>query len=129
MKRRRSDLDVDLTPLIDVLFMLILFFVLTAAFVQGRLDVDLPEGKGQPLGDTPVVITVLADGSLLWAGEETDREALLVLARKAQEEERPLLLAGDSRTPYGLVASLLDGLRREGIDEIGLALGGEAPRP
>lgn len=129
MSRRRSSPEVDLTPLIDVLFMLILFFVLTAAFVQGRLDVDLPSGQGEPLPAHPLVITVLADGSLLWAGEAVGRDDLLARAREAKETKRPLLLAGDREVPYGLVASLLDGLRREGIDEIGLALGGGEPLP
>lgn len=129
MSRRRSSPDVDLTPLIDVLFMLILFFVLTAAFVQGHLDVDLPQGQGEPLPSNPLVITVRSDGSLLWAGEPMALEALLVRAKEAREEKRSLLLAGDREASYGLIASLLDGLRREGIEEIGLALGGGDPLP
>lgn len=129
MRRRRSDVEVDLTPLIDVLFMLILFFVLTAAFVQGRLDVDLPSGRGEALPADPVVITVRPDGSLLWAGEVTTREELIERARIAKAKEIPLLLAGDRAAPYGFIASLLDALRLEGVDEISLALGGEDSHP
>ncbi len=129
MRRRRSDVEVDLTPLIDVLFMLILFFVLTAAFVQGRLDVDLPSGRGETLPADPVVITVRSDGSLLWAGEVTTQEELIERACIEKRKGTPLLLAGDRAAPYGFIASLLDALRLEGVDEISLALGGEDSHP
>ena len=45
--RPRRKVDLDITPLIDVLFMLIIFFVLTTSFVQGRVEVDLPRGEGK----------------------------------------------------------------------------------
>ncbi|NLB82863.1 MAG: biopolymer transporter ExbD, partial [Synergistaceae bacterium] len=45
-RRRRRGIDLDITPLIDVLFMLIIFFVLTATFLSGQIVVDLPQGEG-----------------------------------------------------------------------------------
>lgn len=126
-RRRRSSPDVDLTPLIDVLFMLIIFFVLTAAFVRGEVDVQLPEGKGTPVSAVPVVIAVRQDGSISWAGESMAPDAVIVQAREAFLQGQSILLAGDRSVPYGVVASLLDRLRAAGVQEVSLALGGDTP--
>lgn len=117
----------DLTPLIDVLFMLIIFFVLTAAFVRGEVDVQLPEGKGTPVSAVPVVIAVRQDGSISWAGESMAPDAVIVQAREAFLQGQSILLAGDRSVPYGVVASLLDRLRAAGVQEVSLALGGDTP--
>ncbi len=126
-RRRRNAPDVDLTPLIDVLFMLIIFFVLTAAFVSGEVDVRLPEGQGGPVSDVPVVIAVHEDGALSWAGEVMETSLVIDAARQAYAEGQSILLAGDRSVAYGTVATLLDRLRRHGVEEVNLALGGKAP--
>lgn len=117
--------EIDLTNLIDVLFILILFFVLTTSFVQGQIATRLPEGKGNPIKNTPVVIAVKADGSLLVGGAPMTKETLLVEALRFKRQGRDLLIAGDKDVAYGKVASLLDELRSEGIEEVGLAFSGE----
>ncbi|MDR3332202.1 MAG: biopolymer transporter ExbD, partial [Synergistaceae bacterium] len=61
----------DITPLIDIMFMLIIFFVATTAFVQGAIGVDLPMGGPPPVSQkNPIVLSVRRDSSLLWAGAE-----------------------------------------------------------
>jgi len=118
---------VDLTPLVDTLFMLILFFVLTAAFVQGRIDVNLPQVSGSSIAGTPNVIVVQKDGSLLWNGKPAPLEEVSNLARSASDEGQPILIAGDEETNYGAVVSVLDSLQRVGIENVSLAVGGESP--
>lgn len=124
---KRRGPDVDLTPLVDTLFMLILFFVLTAAFVQGRIDVNLPRGSGSPIGGTPNVIVVQKDGSLLWNGKPVQLKDVSDLARRASDEGQPLMIAGDEEVNYGVVVSVLDSLWREGIENVSLAVGGGSP--
>ena len=70
MRRRktRGSAEIDITPLIDMLFMLIIFFVLTASFVQGKLDVKLPQGEGDS-SDTRGAV-VLTDRERLYALSE-----------------------------------------------------------
>ncbi|MDI3500124.1 MAG: biopolymer transport protein TolR [Synergistaceae bacterium] len=124
---KRRGPDVDLTPLVDTLFMLILFFVLTAAFVQGRIDVNLPQVSGSSIAGTPNVIVVQKDGSLLWNGKPARLEEVSNLARSASDEGQPILIAGDEETNYGAVVSVLDSLQRVGIENVSLAVGGESP--
>ena len=103
--------------------MLIIFFVLTASFVQGKLDVKLPQGEGDS-SDTrgAVVLTVAADGKLFWNGREMSRSELAYAAEA--NKGREILIAGDEGVPYGEVASVLSLLRGEGVTSAGLLLSG-----
>ncbi len=123
---RRARAELDITPLIDVLFMLIIFFVLTANFLQGKIEVDLPQGEtASEIGESPLLLTVRKDGVVLWDGREAASEELASLAADAVADKREVLLAGDKEAPYGAVARVLEILRREGLDSAGLALQGE----
>lgn len=125
--RSRRKVDLDITPLIDVLFMLIIFFVLTTSFVQGKVEVDLPQGEGTPPREgRTLLVSVRADGTVLWDGGPAASVDVPVLAARAMAESRDVLLAGDRTAPYGAVAELLELLRREGLDSAGLALQGAA---
>ena len=119
MRRRKSRrfADIDITPLIDVLFMLIIFFVLTATFIQGKLDIDLPSGKGEtPDVKSTLTLTVERDGTIFWEGVRISEGELPELARGARE----ILIAGDKNAPYGRIAEVLSILRKEGITSAGL---------
>ena len=116
--------DLDITPLIDVLFMLIIFFVLTAVFVQGAIEIDLPRGGPPPLSESnPIVVTVTEDSRILWAGGEVNRSELPVLVESARARSEDILIAGDRDAPYGDVAELLDELRGLGVENVGMILG------
>lgn len=119
-KHRRA--DIDITPLIDVLFMLIIFFVLTASFIQGRIEVALPAGEGEPLGKEAVTLSVEKGGRILWDGREVAREEIAKLALEAGTRE--ILIAGDKEAAYGDVAEVLEILRKEGIGSAGLLMHG-----
>ena len=128
MRRRRRP-ELDITPLIDVLFMLIIFFVLTANFLQGRIEVDLPVGEAvAKTEENALLLTVRKDGSVLWGDRETRMEELAPLAAEAAAARWDILLAGDREAPYGAVAEVLNVLRREGIVSTGLALQGDGAR-
>ena len=121
----RRSADLDITPLIDVMFMLIIFFVLTAAFVQGSLDVVLPRGGPPPLSDKqPIVLTITKDSEILWAGEKLSNNDLIPRVAAAVAENSDILIAGDRDARYGNVAELMDLLRRHGVLSVGLAFEG-----
>ena len=121
MRRRKARrfADIDVTPLIDVLFMLIIFFVLTTTFAQGKLDIELPDSKAAPAGaDRAVTVTVERGGVIYWAGRKVSKEELSSLARTAVQ--RDVVVAGDKSASYGDVAEVLAILRGAGIKSAGL---------
>lgn len=124
MRRHKSRhfADIDITPLIDVLFMLIIFFVLTATFIQGKLDIDLPSAVGESSDmKSAMTLTVEKDGTIFWNGRAVTREELTELVRNP--ENREILIAGDKNVPYGRIAEVLSILRKEGISSAGLLMG------
>ena len=126
VRRRKSRrfADIDVTPLIDVLFMLIIFFVLTATFIQGKLDIGLPSGEGKTSDmKSALTLTVEKDGTIFWDGIKASKEELHELAKAAGERE--ILIAGDKNAPYGRVAEVLSILRKSGITSAGLLMEGE----
>ncbi len=123
VRRRKSRrfADIDITPLIDVLFMLIIFFVLTATFIQGKLDVDLPSGEGEASEmKNTLTLTVEKDGAIFWNGLRITQEELPELARGAGDKD--ILIAGDENAPYGRVAEVLSILRKVGVTSAGLLM-------
>ncbi|GHV36937.1 biopolymer transporter ExbD/TolR [Synergistales bacterium] len=128
--RKKRDADIDIAPLIDVIFMLIIFFVLTATFLPGRVVVDLPRGEGAD-GKTEnlLMINLSRDGSVLWGDVSLPAPVnsgnLFRLARESIENNQEILIAGDEQVPYGEVAGLLDALRSAGVERLGLALRGK----
>lgn len=124
MRKKRSA-NVDITPLIDVLFMLIIFFVLTTSFIQGKIDVDLPSGKGMTTSsEQAIMLTVNKNGTIFWDGKSITKKELKDLA--STKSGREILIAGDKESAYGSVAEVLSILRNEGITSAGLLMeGGE----
>jgi biopolymer transport protein ExbD len=124
--RNGRGVDIDVTPLIDILFMLIIFFVLAASFLQGRLTVELPQGEGAGKAENPVLVTLTRDGSVFWGNSSVPAVSPDVL--RLVEENLPLssgreiLVAADRGVPYGDVVGLLDVLRLAGVERLGLAL-------
>ncbi|MBQ0055530.1 MAG: biopolymer transporter ExbD [Synergistaceae bacterium] len=118
--KRRRLADVDITPLIDMMFMLIIFFVLTSSFVNGKLSVELPTGEAAPNAESAVTVSVLADGSVQWDGKNVSMQELAWLAHKSQLKD--VLVAGDKSANYGRVAEVLALLKREGVSSAGLLM-------
>jgi biopolymer transport protein TolR len=128
LSRKRLQPDLDLTPLIDVLFMLILFFVLSASLLQGQISVRLPSGQGNALRGRPVVLEIRPDGKLRYDGKEVDAPTAIERARRETSGGRELVIAADRVVPYGRVAAILESLRSAGVTDVGLALeGGKSP--
>ncbi len=122
-KNKRRSADFDITPLLDVTFMLIIFFVLTASFIQGNISVALPSGEGAST-ETKGSVTVTIDegGGVLWNGKSVSGDELRVLARAAKGE---VLVAGDKKASYGTVAEVLSLLREEDVTSAGLLMQGK----
>ena len=69
MRHSRRNPLLDLTPLVDILFLLILFFVLTTTFFREGISVALPQGEGEVREETSLSIVLTAEGELFWNRE------------------------------------------------------------
>ncbi len=128
-KRRSPVKPIDLVALINIVFLLLIFFMLTSALAPpDAFDVELPESKqGQAGSAQPIVVLISGGGELaLNADRITIGELEEALAR-AQEEnpEARLLIKADAQATTGDVAAVLRRARAAGVERVGLAtLGG-----
>ncbi|MFC3551790.1 ExbD/TolR family protein [Lysobacter cavernae] len=125
--------EINLVPLIDVILVLIIFFVVTATFeARSVLKLELPRATGEQ-GDTSKALSVLvnADGRYFVDDREVlrdDVESLkTTLAEVAgSDRERPVLLRADARTPHQAVVTAYDALGQLGFRRVMVAT---APEP
>jgi biopolymer transport protein TolR len=116
--------EINITPLVDVMLVLLIIFIVTAPMLVQGLDVELPQVSSPPLPQTerePVIIT-LTRSRLVLLGDEPVHPSLLAqrLAPALAGGSRPVYLKGDREVPYGFVVQVLAILNRMGIDEVGM---------
>ncbi|MCK5249526.1 MAG: biopolymer transporter ExbD [Spirochaetaceae bacterium] len=121
--RRRSG-GLLLTPLIDIIFLLCLFFVLNTSFRQERyLDVNLPESEtSKDVQAVGIVLTLRQDGSTAIDGVEVAWESVTAALRERAEEigAVEVIIRGDEAVSYGRAVAALDRVRLSGLESISL---------
>ena len=115
--------DINMTPLIDVMLVLLVIFIITAPLMTSSLKLDLPKAGGAPPAETPQFVSVALDpqGQLYVGDEKVDASAFAAriadAARKNPKTE--VQLRADKSVPYGRVAELIDTVQKAGLTRIG----------
>lgn len=134
--RAHEEPEINLVPLIDVILVLIIFFVITTTFdSRSMLQLQLPSAQGEPVAAQARTLSVLvnADGHYFVDEHEvlrTDVDALKqTIAQVAGEDrQRPVLLRADARTPHQAVVTAYDALAQSGFRTIQIATAPEVKR-
>jgi biopolymer transport protein ExbD len=127
--RHREDPEINLISLIDVLLVLLVFFMVSTTFNQeGRVKVQLPRSSDAPIAPgphPPLVITVTAEGgyrvnerTLINANPETLRAALL---KEAGTDRGPITIRADARTTHQSVVTAMDVAGKLGFAQLNIA--------
>ena len=128
--RRAEDVpEINLVPLIDVILVLIIFFVITTTFEsRSALQLQLPEATAEPIAAQTRALSVLinADGRYFIDEQEvlrTDIDALKESLSQAAggDRQRQVILRADARTPHQAVVTALDALGQMGFRRISIA--------
>jgi biopolymer transport protein ExbD/biopolymer transport protein TolR len=115
--------DINMTPLIDVMLVLLVIFIITAPLMTSSLKLDLPKADGATPSNAPKFITLAidADGRLFFGDEALARDALaerVGLAAKGNPQLEVQLRA-DQKVAYGQVAELIAMIQKAGLSRIG----------
>ena len=129
--RRREHPELEMTPLIDIVFLLLIFFMITTSFTQAsqqkesEISIDLPESKtgSAPSPEQRTVVVVQSDGTIdirteADVSDETLAERLESLHEIAPDT--PVLLKGDREASHGRTIEVLDQVKRAGFNEVNL---------
>lgn len=123
-ERMRVNAEINFTNLIDVAFVLLIIFMITAPIMQGGIELDLPDADARPLTTSEnVVVSIDRDGRI-YVGEvevsETELRQTMPMYM-ADREGEPIMVKGDQAATYGPIMRVLGILNALGYTNINLA--------
>ena len=122
--KRRANSEINVTPFVDVMLVLLIIFMVTAPLMLQGMDVNLPETSTQPIvmPDAPLVLTVTKGGEYSLARkiipvEELQAKLEAVFESRGSAE---VFLRADEAAPYGVVVQAMAAARRAGATRLGI---------
>jgi biopolymer transport protein ExbD len=128
-RRIQEELQINLTPLIDVVFLLLIFFMVTTTFTrETRLAVNLPEADGEPTQESPrsIEISVSQSGAYAIDGRPLVNAQLETLMRALEEtaagdRDIALILIADAEATHQSVVTAMDAIGQSGFSRLSIA--------
>jgi biopolymer transport protein TolR len=122
--RGRPLSEINVTPFVDVMLVLLIIFMVAAPLMQQGIDVDLPETTTQPLRvkDEPLILSVKKDGVVFLGRQEipvTELQAKLAAIFEGKDSKE-IYLRADKEAPYGIVAKAMGAARNAGANKMGM---------
>lgn len=122
--RKRLISDINVTPLVDVMLVLLIIFMVTAPMMTQGLNVDLPETTSKSLRqeEKPIVITISKNGDISVNNITLERPLMVQELQKNYDanKEQPVFLRADKNVPYGNVVTVMSDIKSVGFDKIGM---------
>jgi len=123
--------DINMTPLIDVMLVLVVIFIITAPLLASSIKLDLPTTEAAKAGDAPQSVTVVVDAvgqtylqDRVVALDELVRQLQLLAQANPQTE---VLLRADKTVPYGRIVEVMGAAQTAGLSRIGFVADAPAP--
>jgi biopolymer transport protein ExbD/biopolymer transport protein TolR len=115
--------DINMTPLIDVMLVLLVIFMITAPLMSTSLKLDLPKAEGAKPTDAQQFVTLAIDtqGRFFWGDEPVSADTLRLRVREAavRNPATEVQLRADKSVPYGRVAELIGLVQEGGLNRVG----------
>jgi biopolymer transport protein TolR len=117
--------EINVTPLVDVMLVLLIIFMVTAPLMQQGVKVDLPQADAPPMkvtADERVVLTLTKDGKAYLGKTEIpiDRVTEMIAANDKLKQDKELYLHADQSLPYGVVVKVMAAAKAGGADSLAI---------
>ena len=116
--------DINVTPMVDVILVLLIIFMVTAPMMQQGIDVDLPQTTSQPMEgqEERLVVTINAQQEVFLNREKVDPALLRRHLERstAARLNREVFLRADRQVPYGFVVKIMAEIKNAGIEKLGM---------
>ena len=116
--------EINVTPFVDVMLVLLIIFMVTAPMMVEGVSVDLPETTAQPLESEqePLVVTIDKEGQVFINDFKTGRDIFATKLSKVLEarQDKTVYLKADKTIPYGVVMQVMSEIRGTGVAKLGM---------
>jgi biopolymer transport protein TolR len=116
--------EINVTPLVDVMLVLLIIFMVTAPMMTQGLEVDLPETTAKSLRqkEEPVVVTLDKDGKIMLGKIEVSQAMFRQQLEKqhGKNTDQPIFLKADKQVAYGMVVTIMADIKAAGFDKLGM---------
>jgi len=130
--KRGQMADINMTPMIDVMLVLLIIFMVAATMLTKGVDVNLPEDRtGKSPGSEALVVTLVRDGRIEFEKAFVREEQLKrqLKQRAGEGRKRPVMVRADHAIPYGRVITVVDAIREAGFTQVGFVTQGIPGEP
>ena len=129
----RAMSEINVTPMVDVMLVLLIIFMVTAPFMQMGIEVDLPKAQGQSLDpdENNMILSVNADRKIFLGDTEIPREVLKekLLSNTRLQADKEIFLQADRSLSYGFVIDIMAILKDAGVENLGMVTDPEMAAP
>ena len=115
--------EINVTPLVDVCLVLLIIFMVVTPLLYKQVDVQLPKTPGPgPItqAESLIKVAILESGTIRVNGLPVPREHLASTLTRMFQPDRPVVVEGDRRLPYGEVRGILELIQKAGFRQVGL---------
>lgn len=121
---RQLNSDIDVTPFVDVMLVLLIIFMITSPMLINGVEVNLPEAKAKSLSNEaqPITISIDKERNIYLEEDIVSHRDLVekLTAIVSKKHDTKIFVRGDSQVDYGLVLSVFADIRESGFDNVGL---------
>jgi biopolymer transport protein TolR len=124
--------DINVTPLVDVMLVLLIVFMVTAPLLTSGLHIDLPEvqATNTPVKDSKLVVSITKDERILFGEDDVTKSLEAVLSQNPRvQKEHELYIRADKEARYGVVARAVAAARSAGVTSLNLLVEPEETKP
>ncbi len=122
VRKKKKNLGINITPLIDVLFLLLIFFMVSSTFIEKPgIDLTLPQAKTAELSKTEdTIVSVDKDGNIFINAKKVPSDKLenKLASIQLEKHEDQLVLQADENVPYKVIVFIMDTARNIGFKNI-----------
>lgn len=123
LRRKRYSLSLDMAPLIDIVFLLLIFFMLSSSFLRPAIKLDLPKAiQQEDVKRENLIVSVDTDQNIFVNTLESSMRTLEqdIASQLERTEKKSVHLQGDKEIPYGLFVQIMNKARLAGANQINI---------
>jgi len=126
-QNNEEEADIDITPMLDVVFIMLIFFIVTATFVrEAGIDVNKPEAKtARPKPQANILVAIDAQDSIWIDGEQSDPREIKadIKLLRAENPKGSVIIQADKESTHERLLEVMEAASQAGVDEIAISTG------